>query len=75
MAARPKRSTQVRLDRATADKLRDLAHDLGYVQTSGPLVGEGSTVKMLEAVVSGELQIVKTAPIDSRIDSSKRGDT
>lgn len=56
---RPDRKTQIRLSRETADTLRRLAADLGYIQTRGILAGElGSVAQMFDAVARGELQIV-----------------
>lgn len=56
---RPDRSTQVRISRATADALRKLAADLGFVQTRGIMAGElGSIAQMFDAVARGELTIV-----------------
>lgn len=64
-----KRNTQVRISRETADTLRRLAADLGYVQTRGILAGElGSIAQMLDAVARGGLIIVKTG--DKRAQSS-----
>lgn len=55
---RPDRSTQVRISRTTADALRKIAADLGYVQTRGILAGElGSIAQMFDAVARGELKI------------------
>lgn len=67
------RTTQVRLDRATADRLRDIAHDLGFVQRFGPLVGEGSTVQMLEALARGEL-VIRTLQNDDTSNTAIRPD-
>lgn len=54
-----KRTTQVRLTRESADALRRLAGELGFVQTRGILAGElGSIAQMLEAVARGELNVV-----------------
>lgn len=58
---RPDRNTQVRLSRETADKLRRLAAELGYVQTRGIMAGElGSIAQMFDAVARGELQVVRS---------------
>lgn len=54
------RDTQVRLSRETANKLRRLAADLGYVQTRGIMAGElGSIAQMFDAVARGELEVVR----------------
>ena len=57
-----KRTTQVRLTRESADALRRLAADLGFVQTRGILAGElGSIAQMLEALARGELELVRSS--------------
>lgn len=57
------RSTQVRISRTTADALRKLAADLGFVQTRGIMAGElGSIAQMFDAVARGELLITPAAP-------------
>lgn len=64
----PKRGTQIRLERETANTLRRLAAELGYVQTRGIMAGElGSIAQMLEAVARGDLRIVRS-------DSAQDGD-
>jgi hypothetical protein len=52
--------TQINTDPATYAALAALALRLGYTQTRGPRVGEGSPVKLLEAIAQGELQVAKT---------------
>jgi hypothetical protein len=70
---RSDRKTQIRLTRDTADTLRRLAADLGYVQTRGIMAGElGSVAQMFDAVARGELTIVKTD--DKRSDKDAHPD-
>lgn len=67
---RPDRKTQIRLTRETADTLRRLAADLGYVQTRGIMAGElGSVAQMFDAVARGELNIVSNRH-NSALDSA-----
>lgn len=57
--ARPDRNTQIRVSRETADKLRRLAAELGYLQTRGIMAGElGSVAQMFDAVARGELTVI-----------------
>ena len=57
-----KRTTQVRLTRESANTLRRLAAELGFVQTRGIMAGElGSIAQMLEALARGELELVRSS--------------
>lgn len=53
--------SQINLDPATYAKIAQVAAGLGFTQKGGPRSGEGSPVKMLEALARGELEIVKPA--------------
>jgi hypothetical protein len=52
-----KRTTQVRLDPETARALRDIASALGFTQRQGPTTGQGSVVKLFEAIAQGRLEV------------------
>lgn len=56
MARKPENRTQfsARVDADTPDKIKDLAHNLGYLYN-----GEGSPGKLLDAIASGELLMFK----------------
>lgn len=56
-------------------ELQRIAVRLGYYQTHGPRAGEGSVTKMMEAVARGELEIIKSEPIDTQLtrDTPGRG--
>jgi hypothetical protein len=60
------------------EKLKQLAKQLGYVQTRGPQKGEGSVRQLLEAMIAGEVavspaprrrRLPKTSP-EARLDSA-----
>lgn len=54
--------SQINLDPATYAKIAQVAAGLGFTQKGGPRSGEGSPVKMLEALARGELEIVSFNP-------------
>lgn len=59
---------QINLTPDTYAKVAEIAKALGYIQKGGPRSGEGSPVKMLEAVARGEL-IIDFSPNHSQHDS------
>jgi hypothetical protein len=44
-----------RVERGTADKLKEIAHRLGYIYD-----GEGSTGQLLDAIAQGEIILIST---------------
>lgn len=60
---RMKRKKQINTDPTTYAALVALAAGLGYLQQGGPRSGEGSPVKLLEAIArGGEVVLHKVAP-------------
>lgn len=51
--------SQINIDPEIYAKIAEIAKALGYVQKGGPRSGEGSPVKMLEAIARGELIVEK----------------
>lgn len=50
---------QINLTPETYAKIAAVAKDLGYTQKGGPRSGEGSPVKLLEAIARGDLIIAQ----------------
>lgn len=60
---------QINLNDAVAyGELQRMAYELGYIQRGGPRSGDGSVVKMLQAVARGELII---CPVDKVVDTER----
>jgi hypothetical protein len=72
MALRKNYSTQIE----NLDALKQIAAELGLVQTRGPQRGEGSIRRLLEAIAAGDIYVVSTrqtrsesAPIETVLEA------
>jgi hypothetical protein len=54
------RTRAIRITPQTATALQHLAARLGYLQRQGPQVGEGSIRLLLEALIAGDLALVRS---------------
>lgn len=53
------RTTTIRATKQTTGALRAIAARLGYTALTGPFAGGGDAAAMLEAIVRGELEVVR----------------
>lgn len=65
MPLRKNYSTEI----ANLDALKQIAAELGLVQTRGPQRGEGSVRRLLEAIAAGDIYVVPTRQARSQAES------